>query len=75
MIDERISFIFSFSLRTELLAKHAKHISDLKLYYEHEIDELKNQVNSSKMGYVTFDILEKKNLLVLVIQVVLLVIH
>ncbi|CAF1227258.1 unnamed protein product [Adineta steineri] len=38
-------------LRTELSVKHAKHISDLKLYYEHEIEELKNQLNTTKMGH------------------------
>ncbi|UJR13577.1 hypothetical protein I4U23_000590 [Adineta vaga] len=38
-------------LRTELSTKHAKHISDLKLYYEHEIEELKNQLNNLKMGH------------------------
>ncbi|CAF4046419.1 unnamed protein product, partial [Rotaria sp. Silwood1] len=36
------------NLRNELSAKHAKHISDLKSYYEHEIDELKNQLNISR---------------------------
>ncbi|CAF0800078.1 unnamed protein product [Adineta steineri] len=39
------------NLRTELSVKHAKHISDLKLYYEHEIEELKNQLNTTKMGH------------------------
>ncbi|CAF0899162.1 unnamed protein product [Adineta ricciae] len=37
-------------VRTELSAKHAKHISDLKLYYEHEIEELNSQLNNLKMG-------------------------
>ena len=41
---------FSPSLRIELAGKHAKHVSDLKLYYEHEIDELKSQLNRLKMG-------------------------
>ncbi|CAF4180800.1 unnamed protein product [Rotaria sordida] len=39
------------NLRNELSTKHAKHVSDLKLYYEHEIDELKNQLNISRMGH------------------------
>ena len=42
--------IFS-SLRTELSAKHAKHVSDLKLYYEHELDEVKSQLNRCKLRY------------------------
>ncbi|CAF3394926.1 unnamed protein product [Rotaria socialis] len=41
------------NLRAELSAKHAKHISDLKLYYEHEIDELKSQLNVSKMSHTS----------------------
>ncbi|CAF5218944.1 unnamed protein product, partial [Rotaria magnacalcarata] len=40
-------------LRAELSAKHAKHISDLKLYYEHEINELKRQLNVSKMSHTS----------------------
>ncbi len=45
--------IFTFSLRTELSAKHAKHIADLKLYYEYEINELKSQLNRIRMGFLT----------------------
>jgi hypothetical protein len=45
---------FFFSLRTELSAKHAKHIADLKLYYESEINELKSQLNRIKMGLNLF---------------------
>ncbi|CAF2071532.1 unnamed protein product [Rotaria magnacalcarata] len=41
------------NLRAELSAKHAKHISDLKLYYEHEINELKRQLNVSKMSHTS----------------------
>ena len=44
-----LSLSFS-SVRLELSAKHSKHISDLKLYYEHEIEELKNQLNRTRMG-------------------------
>ncbi|CAF0769667.1 unnamed protein product [Rotaria sp. Silwood1] len=38
------------NLRTELSALHAKHIADLKLYYEYEINELKSQLNRTRMG-------------------------
>ncbi|CAF2130505.1 unnamed protein product [Rotaria magnacalcarata] len=38
------------NLRTELSAIHSKHIADLKLYYEYEINELKSQLNRARMG-------------------------
>ncbi len=64
--------LFFYSLRTELSTKHEKHISDLKLYYEEEIDQLKNQLNRSKMGYVKRHFLRKngRNFFNLVKQVV-----
>ena len=35
-------------------ARHAKYIDDLKLYYEYEINELKSQLNRSRMGLKKF---------------------
>lgn len=47
---EKNRIFIIFSVRLELSAKHAKHISDLKSYYEHEIEELTDQLNRNRMG-------------------------
>jgi len=49
-----------FSLRTELTAKHAKHISDLKSYYEDEIEELKKQLNICALNDTEYNLDTKK---------------
>ncbi len=50
LIEFNISFVDFSSPRTELPAKHARHTTDLKSYYDYELDELKNQLNRAKMG-------------------------
>lgn len=39
------------NLRIELKAKHARHVQDLKDYYEKELDEHKAQLNAYKLRY------------------------
>jgi hypothetical protein len=39
------------NLRQELKNKHARHVQDLKDYYDKEIDDLKRQLNGYKMKY------------------------
>lgn len=39
------------NMRMELKNKHARHVQDLKDYYERELDELKRQLSSYRMRY------------------------
>lgn len=39
------------NLRQELKNKHARHVQDLKDYYDKEIDDLKRQLNGYKIKY------------------------
>ncbi|CAF0753747.1 unnamed protein product [Rotaria sordida] len=49
--------------QTELSALHAKHIADLKLYYEYEINELKSQLNRARMGQTSSSTRQSKDAL------------
>ncbi|CAF0842617.1 unnamed protein product [Adineta steineri] len=41
------------NLRTHLSARHARQVDDLKLRYEYEINDLKSQLNRTKLGNIS----------------------